>query len=411
MKPFKIIATGLSATMLATTMLAGAANAAPKPNIKFNTPMVAPKVNIIKPIRPNIARPTVQIRVNRNRLQPKAGQDDNQAGNAGAPAAQPRSKAVIAALIPPQRLPQPRPEFEKQADDIKDMIGADGIGDINPDDFRVGTNPQDPDGVLAGLGLPGYENPENGSGENNGPSGPAGGTPDGFGNVEPGIGGVGKPIGSNSHGKDAPGIAPGVRVTPESIASAAAGVSADGPVRLPIVKDTGGVRTEGPHQFGNGLVYTGKFRPDGTSTETTDLTQPDGAIDRVVNETHEDGSRTTSNIYIGPDGEAATGGEVPVNELHDPDYVEDGGYVPPNCGSSECNRERERQANPGLAVKEAQGKSTQVYPGPEGAADHGRNNGGEPIVSQHDLLSHYDPDFDQGAGGGIQNAPPRIQSD
>jgi hypothetical protein len=459
MKALKTIATGLSATMLATTMLAGAANAAPKPQIKFNTPMVAPKANIIKPIRPNIARPLVQVRVNRDRLQPKAGQDDDPAGNNVAPSARQSGKAVIAILTPPARLPQPRPEFEDQANDIKDMIGADGLGDINPDDFRVGLNPHDPDGALAGLGLPGTGD-EAGDrfGENNAPTGPAAGTPGGSGgpwdNVEPGIGDVGNPVGGNSHGKDAPDTAPGVRVTPGSIGAIIRGI-ASGPssttpgeqteertlTRRPSETTTVSMsdsETVTKRDSGDGnVVVTTTRTGNGRVTESTTQYINGEIQTREVWTAYNNGTRThvyfnynsgrvflqhtgiqdRSWMFAQPRGDTGTYQPrhrlqlTDVWKLYDPDYVEGGGYVPPNCGSYECNKARQRQANPGLALKEAKDGATKVFPGPDGG-NTAPTNGGEPIVSQHDLLSHYDPDFDQAGGGdGVRNAPPRIQSD
>jgi hypothetical protein len=401
MKSLKTLATGVGATMLATSMLTGFTAAAPKPVINPKMHVVAPKPVMIKPVRPMLARPHVKVRVNRDLLEKKADQDDDQADALPRSVGQPNGKKGVAAMLPPQRLPKPRPDFEDRAGDIADMAGIEGIGEIDPDALRVATNPHDPDGAFGGV-LPGAGEDEQQAGSDpTGPFGRLGGDDSVWNDPRDGMGStIPNPAGESSHGKDTPETAPGVRVTPGSIAAAMSGVA--GTVTLPLHKETSGDRVS-VLQFGSS-TYTEKTRIDGSSTQTLDERQPDGAIDRNVQETDENGSQTHTNIYIGPDGEATSSGEVPVNELRNPDYAEGGGYVPVNCGSVGCNESR--KGKPGLRLSDGM---VRALTDPEHSAA-GPRNGAAPIVTQHDLLSQYDPEFD-GGGGPTPIDKPRIQSD
>ncbi len=401
MTPLKTLTAGIGAALLTSSMLTTFAAAAQKPVINPKMQIVAPKPVMIKPVRPTIARPHIKVRVNRDLLEKKADQDNGQAGALPRSASRGHGKKDVAAMLPPQRLPKPRPDFEDQAGDIADAAGIEGIGEIDPDALRVATNPLDPDGAFGGL-LPGAgDDEQQADSDPTGPFGRPGGGDSMWNDPRDRMGStIPNPAGESSHSKDAPETAPGVRVTPGLIAAAMGGVA--GTVTLPLHKETSGDRVS-VLQFSSS-TYTEKTRRDGTSTQILDERQPDGAIDRNVQETDEDGSQTHTNIYIGPDGEAASSGEIPVHELRNPDYVEGGGYIPVNCGSVGCNESR--KGKPGLRLSDGM---VRALTDPEHSAA-GPRTGADPIVSQHDLLSQYDPEF---AGGGEPTPidKPRIQSD
>jgi hypothetical protein len=427
-KKFKTVA----ATLLATSMLAGQSAAAQKPQIKIQTQMVAPKASIIQSIRPNIVRPGVQVRVNRDRLRKKAPQADGQADALPGAAAAPVKAPAATALIPPKRLPQPRPDFEERAGDIADLAGIDGIGEINPDDLRVATNPHGAVGRLGDFGLPG-EPEEDQQGARPGPSGPFGrlGGNDSIWNDPRGAMGsaIPNPAGENSHGKDAPETAPGVRVTPGSIAAAIGGVASGSDNGDHVFEDEDGSATGRPggrFQFnGSGgadgeyqsEIYTNEDRE--TGDKTTVIIDADG---RTIENIHPNGDRSASRTEGGDIVEYDYGTaprhvetapvvfdnagpkDTGVNKLENPDYVGGGGYIPVNCGSVECNASRKGKA--GLRLSDGM---VRALTDPEHSAA-GPRNGAAPIVTRNDLLSQYDPEFN-GGGGPTPIDKPRIQSD
>ena len=99
-----------------------------------------------------------------------------------------------------------------------------------------------------------------------------------------------------------------------------------------------------------------------------------------------------------------THGPIATEWKSNPDYVEGGGYIPVNCGSVGCNESR--KGKPGLRLSDGM---VRALTDPEHSAA-GPLTGANPIVSQHDLLSQYDPDFN-GGGGPTPIDKPRIQSD
>jgi hypothetical protein len=423
MKTFKIIATGLSATMLATTMLTGAAIAAPKPQVKVNVP----KINMIKPVRPNIARPRFQVRVNKDRFEKKSGQDDLQADKLPSLGGQQRKRPAVAALTPPKRLPQPRPEFEEQAKGIKDMIGAEDIGDIDLDDLRVATNPHGSEGPLGDFGLPGNgEDEQQVAAGTSSPFGSMGGNDSMWNDPRANVDFAAlNPVGPNSHSKDVPDTAPGVRVTPGSIAGAMAGVAGKGAGKDPEPDkqgDTVGSKQAPLRTPGERREYDSA---DGSShiVETVHQEGSDIVIIRQIENAmgtnvlnrymHEDGTRSDFFRFHSGWGWSqefdAQGRPGPVRyygiaELRDPDHAGGGGYVPPNCGSVECNESR--KGKPGLRLSDGM---VRALTDPEHSAA-GPRNGAAPIVTQTDLLSQHDPDFN-GGGGPTPIDKPRIQSD
>lgn len=402
MKSLKMLAAGVGATMLATSMLTGFAAAAPKPVINPKMQVVAPKPIMIKPVRPMIARPHVKVRVNRDLLEKKADQDDGEAEALPRSAGQPNGKKSVAAILPPQRLPKPRPDFEDQAGKIADMAGIEGIGEIDPDALRVATNPLDPDGAFSGL-LPGADDDE----QQPGPSGPTspfgrpGGNESAWNDPRDGMGStIPNPAGESSHSKDAPETAPGFSVKTVTVHDA--DLTGEKPSKG---SDTGW--QPGPNGSMRRTIITNtsssnrtehymRENPDGTSAYHLVTSYSDGGYVSATTWYDEDGNETASVI----ESSQGTG----VAELRNPDDAGGGGYIPVNCGSVECNESR--KGKPGLRLSDGVARA---LTDPEHSAA-GPRTSAEPIVTQHDLLSQYDPEF---AGGGEPTPidKPRIQSD
>ncbi|HMB46881.1 MAG TPA: hypothetical protein VKN63_01260, partial [Afifellaceae bacterium] len=302
------------------------------------------------------------------------------------------------------RLPRPRPDFADAADDIKDAIGADGLAEINPDDMRVTTNPHSAGGRLGDFGLPGAGEEEQ-QATASGPSGPFGGMGgngsmwnDPRGAIDSSIL---NPAGANSHSKDAPSAFGGLSVKSVRVSDINPAGEKD-----PKVSDTGwrtfsdsrgsfwtrSITTTYPDRSSVSEVYT---ESDGDLIQEVTITDPDGNYDTTVTVYDENGDQVGEPDY-------STG--TIVTELRNPDYTDGGGYVPVNCGSVECNESR--KGRPGLRLSDGM---VRALTDPEHSAA-GPRNGVAPIVTQHDLLSQYDPDF-TGGGAPTPIDKPRIQSD
>jgi hypothetical protein len=433
MKSLKTLATGVGATMLATSMLTGFTAAAPKPVINPKMHVVAPKPVMIKPIRPTITRPHVRVRVNRDLLEKKADRDDGQAEALPRSVSQPHRKKGVAAMLPLQRLPKPRPEFEDALKDIRDVINADGVSGADPDEIQVATIPHGSNGPLGDFGLPGQDGDTGKAPGGGQTSGPLGGMPGNDNMWNDPYGAIGSdipnPAGENSHGKDTPETAPGVRVTPGSIAAAIGGVASgsDNGDDHSFVDENGSAtgRPGGRFQFNASTGEDGEYQSEiytnedrQTGVKTTVIFDRDGRTIEVI---HPNGDRSASRTEGGEivenDYETAprhvetapvvfdNAGpkDTGVNKLENPDHVA-GGYVPVNCGSVGCNESR--KGKPGLRLSDGM---VRALTDPEHSAAGSRTSA-EPIVTQYDLLSQYDPEFN-GGGGPTPIDKPRIQSD
>ncbi|HSM43339.1 MAG TPA: hypothetical protein VK862_21525 [Afifellaceae bacterium] len=428
MTPLKTLTAGIGAALLTSSMLTGFAAAGPKPVINPKMQVVAPKPVMIKPVRPMIARPHIKVRVNRDPLEKKADQDEGQAEALPRSASRAQGKKGVSAMLPPQRLPKPRPDFEDALKDIRDAIGADGVSGADPGELQVATIPHGSDGPLGDFGLPGQDDDTGkapGGGQTSGPFGGMPGNDNMWNDPHGAIGSdIPNPAGDNSHSKDAPDTAPGVRVTPGTIAAAMGAVAGKDD------KDPSAGKQEsstGGKQFG--LADPGSSREydsdDGSShiVETYSQEGDDFVIVRTIENDagtnilirtmHGDGSRTDYFRFASgwgwtqerdADGQVGPVRYFGVAELRNPDDAGAGGYVPVNCGSVGCNESR--KGKPGVRLSDGM---VRALTDPEHSAAAPRN-GAAPIVTQHDLLSQYDPDF-SGGGGPTPIDKPRIQSD
>ncbi len=412
MTPLKTLTAGIGAALLTSSMLTGFAAAAQKPVINPKMQVVAPKPVMIKPVRPTIARPHIKVRVNRDLPEKKVDQDDGEAEALPRSVSQPNGKKGIAAMLPPQRLPKPRPDFEDALKDIRDAIGADGVGGADPDELQVATIPHGSDGPLGDFGLP---NPDDEAGQAQDDSqgtGSFANAPGGDSMWNDPRGAIDNdilnPAGDNSHSKDAPSVFPGARVDTGSLLD---GLASDGDE-----PDAEGDSPNVTHHTEGDVTVTKRAYSDGhvviTKSETINR-QSDGEPIGVAST----GFSTYPNGYLRMDfnqvDNFSTGeshrdqrrhGPITTEWKSNPDYVEGGGYIPVNCGSVGCNESR--KGKPGLRLSDGM---VRALTDPEHSAA-GPRTGADPIVSQHDLLSQYDPEF---AGGGEPTPidKPRIQSD
>lgn len=376
-----------------------------------------------------IARPQIVVKVRTDRLVSKASKDVSQ----GAPSRAQRSRrTAVAVPTPPAHFPRPRPDLFDEFSDQDNRSAIIDLAGIDPDDLRIGTTPHDPDKIQGGL--PWTEGDEESEfGEADVPDEPAGGSPDGFGDDGKRLG-IGpeldNPVGDNSHGRDAPETAPGVRVTTETIARAAAGVASDPPTTTPGEQTEArrGVRTtpqttttsrsgnetvtKTDDGHGNVTIKTTRIG-DGGVSETEDQYLNGGLQTRDIWTARSDGTRTHSywNYNTGMASVQQTGmqdrtwrfqpergshrrrGPIATTWKTDPDSGYGGGWVPPWM---EQNQKTLAEVVNGIGPGG-------LPPAPEHADQGTANNTQQPIISQHDLLANNDPDSQ--TGGTVSHTP------